>query len=260
MNFLRLRAIASAAAPAAVLASLLALAPGCGDDDSKNPAGPGNPSATTVLTGAFVGGSQGGLVSLSLSTADLAPRPPRGARGSPARADSVVSAVMTLGPVGGGAVNLTGTYDTQADSLHASGQGYQVSGRGDTTGVVAVVAGNYTSAVDSGAFVCTPGGLGSVKVFCGEFQSATGPATGRLNLVVSGGTLLGLFAYEGLLPALAFSGTVGGSGIVRSISFSGGASGTGSWNTATNVVSGAWSQGSDMGSWAGELCLPPDDE
>ena len=173
-----------AAAPAAALAgcllALLAIASGCGEDDSKNPTGPGNPSATTVLTGIFAGAERGGLVSLSLSTADLAPalpRPTRSTRLAPGRADSVVSAAMGLGPVGGGAINLAGTYDTTSDSLLVAGQGYTVRGRADLWAGLPVVAGLYSSATDSGGVVCTPGGSGTVKAFCGEFQSGSGPAT-----------------------------------------------------------------------------------
>jgi hypothetical protein len=255
----------AAPAPAAALAGCLllalAVASGCGDDDSKNPAGPGNPSATTVMTGTFVGAADGGLATLSLSTADLAPRLPRAARPAPGRADSVVTASMTLGPFGGGAINLTGTYDTQTDSLHAAGQGYSVRGRsGASLAGPTVLVGNYASGSDAGSFICTPGGSGSVRVYCGEFQSATGPATGRLNLVFTDGTLFGLFCHEGLQPSIALAGTVTGTGTVRSISFSGSVNGTGSWNTATDEVSGAWtSVGGDTGSWTGERCLPPDD-
>ena len=241
---------------AAIVVASLAVA-GCGDE-GDNPASPGGgvPSPpASQFTGTFLNASQAGLMSLTIASANLARR-----LDAPANADTVVTATAVLSPDGGGVINLSGAYDTTTDSLHLAGQGYVFAGRYEATGVPPDIEGEYTGPIGSGAFACLPGGTGSVKVFCGAFRSSSTATTGLWNLVISGATLIGLEAANGGPGAVGFSGVVTGTGVVRALSFSstGGPalSGSGTWNTSTNLVAGTWTTTGESGTWSGEPCLP----
>ena len=243
---------------ALTLLALLA-AYGCGSDDDpvKPPGGTPVPPVTlaTPFTGTFVNGSESGLLNVTIDGGSLAP-PLRAA----ARADTVVTATGVLSPDGGGVVTLNGTYDTSTDTLKLSGQGYSFLGQYYVDAIPPLIDGNYTGPNGPGTFAGLPGSTTAVKVFCGTFESESTATAGRWNIVISGGTVLGIEAPYGDPGTVGLHGTVTGTGVVRTLSLASGGDfallGQGTWNTSTNHVSGTWMAADDSGTWAGDLCLP----
>ncbi|HSQ60242.1 MAG TPA: hypothetical protein VLT84_07390 [Acidobacteriota bacterium] len=236
-----------------VLATLLA---GCGDDSGGNPVRPGPGSPSSQFTGAFVGGYEAGLLSISIPTANLAPR-----LRAAAVTDTVVTASGVMSLDGGEVVTLGGYYDTAADSLHLVGGPWTLAGLYYPTTGPPVIEGTIDGPNGAALFACFAGNTDSVQVFCGTFESGATPATGRWNVLIAGATLGGLMAPEGAASAMGFSGLVTGSGTSRSLTFSAGEpgsgfiSGVGTWNTITREVAGTWATETDSGTWAGERCL-----
>lgn len=243
-------------ARAAFLFVFATLVAGCGDGPGGNPVRPGPGSPSSQFTGAFVSGFEAGRLSISIPTANLAPR-----LGSAAVTDTVVTASGVMSIDGGEVVTLGGSYDTAADSLHLVGGPWTLAGLYDPTTSPPVMEGTIDGPNGAALFACFAGNTDSVHVFCGTFESGATPATGRWNVLIAGATLGGLMAPDGAAIATGFSGLVTGSGPSRSLTFSAGepgsglVSGTGTWNTITREVAGTWATESDSGTWSAEPCL-----
>src|SRR5512140_812404 len=146
----------------AVTAALLA-AFGCGSDN-KNPVNPGGGTTpTTTFTGLLANGTQSGKLSITVNSTSLA----RGLHGAPAAA---VTATGTLKIVGGSTVSLTGSYDSELDTLHLAGGGYLIRGTYYTpTDQPPSMNGEWTGPGGAGFWGCVLGSGSAVKVFCGTF-------------------------------------------------------------------------------------------
>ena len=242
---------------AAVLLVLLAFVAGCGSDDggTNNPVVPGGDRISTQLIGTFANGSEAGSIFLSIATANLAP-----AIRSPAVRDSPVAATGELNPGRGGVVTLRGTYERGTDSLHLSGGGYTFEGFYSRASVPPIVGGAYAGPFGAGSFGCFPGTGATVKVFCGEFRAGTS-TVGHWNFAIAGTSLMGFEAPNGDNPTVGFSGTVESTGTFRDLTFSGSGAdgllyGAGTWNTATDEVTGTWTTDDGSGTWSATRCLP----
>ncbi len=237
---------------------------GCGDDDNPaNPGGGGGPTQTQ-LTGGFIGGGDGGKLTLTVATGTLAPPRPG------LRAGAVdVGATGTLDLDGGGLVSLSGTYDTVTDSLNLSDGlpgGYAFVGVYDTTGADPGIIGGYTGPNGNGLWGCFVGTESTVKVFCGSFENAGMTVSGRWSLIIIADRLIGGMVATGSSDIIGFEGTVTGSSNPRILSMAGEEAGVeltgaGAWDTTTNDLSGTWSTSDsgtqapiDNGTWASTLC------
>lgn len=233
---------------------------GCSDDE-ENPMNPGGGGPTsTSFTGMFIGGGDGGRMSLTIATTTLAPALRSGLLRS-----AIVTATGSLDPNGGAVIPLTGTYDTDTDSVYATGGGYSIAGAYDSTGTEIAMLGGYTGPNGDGFFACL-GASTSITTLCGSFDNQSMTETGLWNIFIYGDDVAGAAVPDGASTVLGFEGTVVGTGNPRTINLSGsdGAvdlTGTGSWNTTTNVVTGTWDtvdSGTlmpiDNGTWGGTPC------
>jgi hypothetical protein len=266
---------------AVAAASALAFA-GCSDDDE--PVGPTyNPTPATQFTGVFAGGADGGQMSVTIMSTSLAAARP-GAVGrlapprlvapglvAPGPADShsvstSVQALATLSPTGGGVANLTGTYDTAADTLNLSGSGYSMRGvRTGSTGSSELL-GSVIGPNGTAGMRCGEGSTG-IKTYCATYSSNSTALTGRFNFYISGTEITGVAVAAGANAGAWIGGTATGTGATRSITFTGffqgpnEFSGTGVLAVATGDVAGLWTLYDDLGnpidsgSWSGVECL-----
>jgi hypothetical protein len=226
---------------------------GCGEEDPANPVNPGGGNTlSTQLTGSFLNSSETGLLTVDIATMSLAPRL------RSVLPESSVTATGVASVEAGSAVILSGTYNPGSDSLKLSGQGYVLHGYYWSTAVPPHIEGYYTGPNGPGYFACMPGTRNTVKVLCGQFQSEINSTTGRWNIVVAGATLLGFESPSGDPGAVGFSGTVAGSGTVRTLTFSTSGDfvfgGNGTWDTETNHAAGTWATEDDAGTWSADLC------
>ena len=239
------------------LLAMFAMAGCSGEDD--NPVDPGVGTPSTQFTGTFINGNEGGLMNLTIASATLAPA----LRAASIGAHDIV-ANATLSPDVGGTINLTGTYNEEADSLNLIGGGYTMSGKYSSTGGVGGIVGRYMGLNGSGFFGCALGGSSAVKVYCGSFENQPQTVSGRWNILIIGDEVVGVAAPSGGNP-FGFSGTASGTGTTRAIAIftdSGGGAvvrANGTLDTTTNDVAGTWTFEEDFvvtdtGTWSGTPC------
>jgi hypothetical protein len=237
------------------LLSILAF-PGCGDDDDDNPV---NPGPSTQLTGTFANPNEGGMMTITIQSASLAPARRAGSAASHA---STATAVLT--PEIGAPVHLTGTYSDESDTLYLSGGGLSYNMRGVYDATASTILGSYAGPQGNGYFACVVGGTGAVDVYCGTFEDDEDISHGRWNLVISGTQLQGIGAlYGGLF--YRFSGTATGTGATRVIAVEDeiGVGNTltadGTLDTGTSLAQGTWTVSSNgvpynTGPWSAAPC------
>lgn len=218
---------------------------GCGRDRKPTAPPPKSPTPQTQMTGVFVGGSENGLIDITIDTAPLT-----------APLDTVVTALGVMSRDTGSVVNLTGTYDTATDSLHLNGSGYDLEGMFLPNAVTVRLQGRYTSPSGSGAFLALTGARNSVvHVFCSSYDDATSTTLGDLDLAVAGNALAGFETVYGDTAIVTLQGTANGTGTTRALAFTGiEFQGNGSWNTLTGHVEGVWSSPLGSGVWSGDEC------
>ncbi|HET7498001.1 MAG TPA: hypothetical protein VFM00_06850 [Candidatus Eisenbacteria bacterium] len=230
----------------AVSAALLA---GCAKKHQPTAPTPGSPMPQTQLTGVFVGGSENGLLDVTIDLGSLA-----------MPGDTVVSALGVMSKDGGGVVNLTGTYDTATDSLRLSGQGFELAGLYLEGGAPIRIEGRFVGPADSGSglFTALPGRRPSaVHAFCATYENSAATMWGTLNFAVAGNGVAGFEVVDGETAVVAVQGTAAGTtGTTRSLAFAGSDFiGNGSWNMSTGHVAGVWASPRGSGVWSGDLCI-----
>ena len=269
-----------ALAAAIVVASALASG-GCSDDDE--PAGPQNGSSSTHFTGVFAGGTDGGRMDVTIMSASLAAPRPGGVVGSrvvapglcagldpgsrAGRADpTFVTALASLSPEGGSVANLTGTYDTVADTLNLAGGGYAMRGTRVGSPGSSELLGSVLGPNGTAGMRCAEGST-EIMSFCSGFSSGSKTLTGRLNFYVSGTEITGVAVVTNAINGAWIAGTATGTGATRNITFTGffsglsEFSGTGVLTVATGDVVGTWTLYNDLGdpidsgTWSGSECL-----
>lgn len=231
-----------------VLVASVVLA-GCGKEPKPTGPTPVPPPSQIQLTGVFVGPAENGLLDLTIDAASLAP---------PSPADTTVTATGVMSLDGGGVVNVTGTYDTAADSLHVSGQGYTLAGRYIEGGAPARLQGSYSGPSGGGAFGALPGARPSaIHVFCATYENSEATLWGTLDFAASATSIVGFEVPDGGTAVMSFQGTVAGIGNPKAIAFAGSSfTGNGSWNLLTGHVEGVWASPLGSGVWSGDPCIP----
>ena len=237
---------------------------GCSDDNKST--GPDGGGPTSGFTGLFVTGSASGKMVLTISSATLA------GRIRPLRAASVgahrVDASATITPTGGSSINLIGFYSDEEESLYVAGPNYTLIGHYDDSETPPSFTGSVTSTGGDGIFGCFLGGTTTVKIYCGTYESTSGPAAGSWNMVSIDTSLVGVAFPAGgsASDLITFDGTIERTGTTRAIAFTGGdpgvldLTGTGTYDTVTTDVSGGWvlddvtDVNDDGGTWMGKLC------
>ncbi|HTK82465.1 MAG TPA: hypothetical protein VL633_09255 [Bacteroidota bacterium] len=150
---------------------------GCNKDD--------NPAGTTggpTYYGTFANSAETGAMTLNFASAPklIASQ----------EAATIINITGTIKVQGGTTIAITGTFNTDNDSLKFSGGGYSFAGilaNGEITG-------SYTGPNGAGGFTASVGAEGSVKVYCGTYHE-TSPDTsvhGRFNLVIKGTVITGI--------------------------------------------------------------------
>lgn len=231
---------------------------GCSDDES-NPVNPGGGTTSSSLSGAFVGSGDGGRLSVTIASATLAPA----LRSASLGVDSV-TATGSLDPDGGSVVSLTGTYDTDTDTLKLTDGGYTLLGVFDSTGSVDGIVGSYAGPNGTGMFGCFVASAGAVQTSCGSFVNMGATVSGRWNAIILGDEALAGAVASGDDEVVGMEGVVTGTGNPRTITLAGEGSmfqlsASGSWDTTTNTITGTWETTDgvsilDTGTWDGSPC------
>ncbi|HEV8539316.1 MAG TPA: hypothetical protein VGR15_10415 [Bacteroidota bacterium] len=154
---------------------------GCNKDE--NPVNP--PGGSVTYVGTLANPSETGSLILTFASA-----PSKQAPRASAGAATVISVSGSV-KIGDTTIVLSGTYNTDTDSLIVSGGNYTFRG----TYADGTISGTYTGPHGSGSFTAEVSGEGdTVKVYCGTYQQ-TSPDTngaGRFNLIVKGSIISGI--------------------------------------------------------------------
>ena len=241
--------------PIAVLGLSLA-AFGCSSDDDDDNPNPNPPAGTTVFAGTMAGQTQSGTLALTVNTAasGLRVRP----AADPLRATATVNVTGVIELTGIAPISITGTYDTQTNTLTATGGGYSLTGTLSGNRL----AGTWTGpAGASGAWSAqySVAAGDTVRVFCGTFTSTSGGDDGWFNLVTSGTTVNGVAVSADDGTSISLTGTLTDAGAVDSVHVASSAvPGTiiarGVVNTTLGTAAGSFDTGTNAGVWSGERC------
>ncbi|HEU5311482.1 MAG TPA: hypothetical protein VFV24_08525 [Candidatus Eisenbacteria bacterium] len=250
--------------PAALTVLVVA---GCSDDDDDDD---NNPAPTqTQMHGGFAGGTAGGAtetgtLDVTVNSGTLAARFPNEASATlvkPASA-AVVAASAVMDPEGAGStVLLSGTYNTDSDSLFLSGSGYTLQGARTNVGAGQSIEGLYTGPNGTGAFYALAPAGEPIQSYCGDYMSGTQADSGFVALSVRGSSVTGLsISTVDLGDILRWNGTMTGSGTVRDVTIvdplnPGGAPlAQGTWDTSLDTMNGTYGFGGDTGTWDAVIC------
>jgi hypothetical protein len=170
---------------------------GCGDDGTMNKV----QSYKRSFTGAFVGGSEAGALTLlvtrngsswSATHPRLAePMRPRTALGTAPIPPGWLSGTATFDGVSTYPVD--GTFDPDTDSLEFTVNGYVFTGRYDPNGSPTPRVSGQMVVPHAGWFDCYLVPDSTVAVYCGQYRNTAnlGGVTGSIGFVTSGAHLLG---------------------------------------------------------------------
>lgn len=239
--------------------SIFAL-PGCSKKSSSNNPG-GGPANTFTMTGIMINGTENGALAITILSATLAQSP-----GSLYRPEMVVGASATFKPVAGGTIALSGTYDTDSDSLKLAGSGYTVLARVDPADTPPSVVGQYDGPNGIGLFgALSDTGLTSPKLFCGSYQSSSTSEAGNIAVLLSGTNVAGIAFSSFAQSFYPFEGTVTGTGTSKTLAMMGSEGGVdvtidGTYDTLSGTSSGTWQTNVtgggplDSGTWSVMPC------
>jgi|KBSSwiStaDraftv2_1062776.scaffolds.fasta_scaffold49920_1 hypothetical protein len=260
-HFLRRHLLGWLLVPAALGLFVLA---GCSDDDDDDNNTP--PATSTSMSGSLGGPvNENGTLAITIQSGTLAGalRYQAASTGLVRPAGAVVvAAAGTIDLEGlGGQTAVSGTYNTDSDSLFLSGGGYTLVGMRTNTGAGQVIEGTYTGPNGNGAFFVLAGAGVPLQAYCGTYRSGADADSGYFDLTVRGSSLAG-FSVSYLDPGniVRLYGTATGSGNARDLEIQdpndpGGAPlATGTWDTTTDTMSGTYGFGGDTGTWQTSLC------
>lgn len=206
------------------------------------------PVATTTVeyTGIFASGMFTGTVTMSAAVPVSAA--PAGT--SPVRPQAIATATGTAKFSGAtqSTINLAGSYDTASNRFSLSGGSFTVD---------AVVADETVTGT-----IKTPAGTGGISAlrstasspvtrFCGTYR---GSESGKLLVVIRGGTASGVGAEDGNPEPITLTGTASGNSVRLSWSWIEGGGGRGEANGTINgtTLSGTWGNtDGQIGTWSG---------
>jgi hypothetical protein len=237
---------------------------GCSDDDDDDDDGP-TPTQTS-MSGSLAGGTtETGTLDVTIQSGTLAAQLRNQAAPTSILRPAgtvVVAAVGTLDLEGiGGQVALSGTYNTETDSLFLSGSGYTLQGRRTNTGAGQAIEGLYTGPNGNGAFFVLAGAGVPLQSYCGTYTSTAQTDSGFIQVTVRGTSLTG-FAISELDSGdiVRLYGDATGTGTVRDIEIQdptdpGGAPlAEGTWDTSIDTMSGTYGFAADTGTWNMTVC------
>jgi len=239
---------------------------GCSDDNNSNP--PPGGATSTAFKGVFSNGTENGSMNVTVNSTTLAGRSPVRLASTLAprlTSRSVVTATGTIKLVGGGTVNLAGSYNDVSDSLNLLGTGYTFGGEYDTSGTFKSISGGYTGPSGNGFFGIVTG-ASTATAYCGTFASGSSGVSGTWDIVTEPNGQLGGIAFPTTGEPSAFEGTIQTAGTMRTLTAGFTDPGvstltvTGTLNTTNNTISGNWAyddlvgSGDDSGTWSGNLC------
>ena len=205
----------------------------------ENPVSP--PSGGTNYVGTIAGNSESGSMSFNI--------PSSSAKWSPSKVTGVQTLLTITGTLkiaGGATITLTGTFNTENDSIRITGGGYTFAGEL----VGGKVQGSYDGPSGSGTFaVQSSSSSSTVKVYLGSYHetSPTTTETGVINIVVDGTSVTVL-----VTSGEVYYGTISGNAVTIYLS---GTSGTvlASGNLSGSTMSGTYNTGDSSGSWTATL-------
>ncbi|MBI3195062.1 MAG: hypothetical protein HYZ34_11455 [Ignavibacteriae bacterium] len=227
-----------------LLCSLLVFV-GCSKDES--PTTPTD-ATTTTYSGTIAGDSESGSITFVVGGS---------AKAAPQQNTNLLALLSVTGTIklsDGASITLTGTFNTDTDSIYVSGGGYSFAGKLSN----GTISGTYTGPNGSGAFSVQVGAHGTVKVFCGTYVENDNSQSGLLNIALKDTILRGLSISYSNGNKTFLTGTLSGSTIMMYLANQPAqviATGTLTGATAT----GTYSSGNDQGTWTMTLCdsLPP---
>ena len=180
-----------------IVVIVAAVITGCKKDET--PTGSGG---SVTYIGTLANASETGSITLTFASAP-SKQSPRATAGS----ETIINVSGSI-KIAGVTITLTGTYNTDTDSLIVSGGGYTFAGTYSNGNI----SGTYTGPHGSGSFTAEVSGEGTtIKVYCGTYHE-TSPDTsvhGRFNLVVKGNVVTGITD-----DGLRLGGTVDGSQVL----------------------------------------------
>ena len=207
------------------------------------------PPGTATYEGVFAGGKgENGVLTITVPAATSAPALSHTTtRASLGVASSPFDVTGTLAFVGGGSVNLTGTFDGSTGALSLTGGAYTFTG----SLVQGVLGGTYVGPSGSGSFSTLTSSSNSVRVFCGTY-SGVDPGTGfHFNGIWNVALVNTSFAGAGVSlsddpdPVFTLRGTLHGNAVTLTASKAHGASMTEQGTLSGNSISG----GGDNETW-----------
>ncbi len=233
---------------------------GCGGN-SKNPVKPGGGATTSSFTGWFGNGTESGLLRLTVSMGNLA-----GRLHAHDAASTTVTATGFLTVSGGATDTLNGNFDNDTGYLNVTGGGYSLGGVYDP-GPPRLMFGTYSGPNGDGDFTCEVGAAASADVYCGTYLNQAQTSNGTFIFAIRGSALEGAAIEEGGAGPDGFTGTISGTGTVRTLNVSSlitngyKLTATGQLDTGTHSTSGTYkidynSAPYDSGAWAGQRCNP----
>lgn len=237
---------------------------GCDDDDDDDDGTPA-PTQTTMSGGLAGGTTETGTMAVTILSGTLAPRFPNQAAPTslvrPAGA-VVVAAAGTIDLEGiGGQIAISGSYNTDTDSLFMSGGGYTLEGMRTNVGAGQAIEGIYTGPNGSGAFYLLAGAGVPLQSYCGTYTSGTLADSGFVAVTVRSSSITGLSISE-LDPGdiIRWNGTITGTGTARDIEIEdplnpqGAPLAEGTWDTSLDTMTGTYGFAGDTGTWEATIC------
>jgi hypothetical protein len=225
-------------ATTAILASVA-----CSSSNSTSPK-PNGPTGT--FKGTLVGDGASGVLTLTFpSSVSALPAASRFALVRVAEAGTTIQVTGTLALTGGSSVQLTGTYNPDAEpQLVLAGGGYGLAG--DYSAKNGVISGTTTFPNGKTGLWTVSANATAVKVFCGTYASSQGNGGGTWNLVLdSNNNLTGVASVAGQLQ-----GTLSGTSL--SVTYTGGTA-TGTLDPTSGAGNGTYDAPNigdgDAGTW-----------
>lgn len=201
------------------------------------------------------------MLSVTVHTGNLA-----GRLQAAGEASAAVTASGFLTISGGATDTLNGNFDGDTGYLDLTGGGYSFSGVYDS-GPPSKVFGPYTGPNGDGQFDCIVGGASSADIYCGTYQNQAHSSDGTFIFGVRGTSIEGAAIENGASEAPGFTGTVSGTGAIRTLSITSlttngyKLTATGQLDTGAHTVGGTYkidynSAPYDSGGWSGTKCNP----
>ncbi|HET9253389.1 MAG TPA: hypothetical protein VFP58_14840 [Candidatus Eisenbacteria bacterium] len=249
--------------PAALTVLVVA---GCSDDDDDDD---GPAPTQTSMSGGFAGGTvagatETGTLAVTINSGTLAASFPNASATSLVRPASavVVPASGTLDVEGvGGTIAVSGSYNTDTDSLFLSGSSYTLRGRRTNVGAGQAIEGTYTGPNGTGGFYLLAGAGAPIQSYCGDYTSGAQTDSGFVSLSVRENSVTGLsISRLDFGNIIRWNGTVTGTGTARDLEIldplnPGGAPlAEGTWNTSLDTMNGTYGFGGDTGTWDATVC------